>query len=386
MKVYIRSSACVSPQNTFNSVDFLTDIVESTGTRLKAIDPDYKEFIDPKQIRRMSHVIKMGIAAAKSCLTQADIDMPGAVITGTAFGCMADTVTFLTRIVEQNEEMLPPTAFIQSTHNTVAAQIALMLKCHNYNSTFVHKGISFESALFDAIMLLNEKEADNILVGGVEEMVDASFTVLTRLGLYKRWPLSNLSLYDTRSNGTIGGEGAAFFLVTSEESPNNLAQLTGLKLLYNPKSIEEGITTFLKSHELSIEDIDLVITGKNGDTRNDEVYRELGSSLFKNKPLANYKHLCGEYPTSSSFALWMVSNIIKKGIVPEVVKDGNFGSISPKKVLIYNHYQGKYHSLMLVSTTKAQFLQEFKQSADEVSSAKQGKIKLKSANQLLNEL
>ena len=109
--------------------------------------------------------------------------MPGAIITGTAFGCLEDTVTFLTRMMEQNEEMLPPTAFIQSTHNTVAAQIALMLKCHGYNNTFVHKGISFESALLDAMMLLKEQEADNILVGGTEEMVDASFKVLTRLGL-----------------------------------------------------------------------------------------------------------------------------------------------------------------------------------------------------------
>jgi len=349
MKIYIRSSACVSPQNTFNSVDFLTNIVESTGTRLKAIEPDYKEFIDPKQIRRMSHVIKMGIAAAKSCLTQADVNMPGAIITGTAFGCMADTVTFLTRIVEQEEEMLPPTAFIQSTHNTVAAQIALMLKCHNYNSTFVHKGISFESALFDAIMLLNEQETDNILVGGTEEMVDTSFTVLTRLGLYKRWPLSNLSLYNTPTNGTIGGEGAAFFLVTSEVSPNNLAQLTGLKLLYKPKSVEDGIINFLKSHELSIEDIDLIITGKNGDTKNDEIYKGLENSIFKNKALANYKHLCGDYPTSSSFALWLASNIVKGGAIPETVKEGNFESILPKKILIYNHYQDKYHSLMLVS-------------------------------------
>ncbi len=348
MKVYIRSSACVSPQNTFNSAGFLTDVVESTGTRLNAIEPDYKEFIDPKQIRRMSHVIKMGIAAAKNCLTQADIEMPGAVITGTALGCIADTVTFLTRIVEQEEEMLPPTAFIQSTHNTVAAQIALMLKCHNYNNTFVHKGISFESALFDAIMLLNEQEADNILVGGVEEMVDASFAVLTRLGLYKRWPLSNLSLYNTPTNGTIGGEGAAFFLVTSEESPDNLAQLTGLKLLYKPTSIEEDIIAFLKSHELSIDDVDLVITGKNGDTKNDEIYKSLNDTIFENKPLANYKHLCGEYATSSSFALWLASNIIKGGVIPEIVKGGNFELTSPKKILIYNHYQSKYHSLMLV--------------------------------------
>jgi 3-oxoacyl-[acyl-carrier-protein] synthase II len=373
MKLYIRSSACISPQNTFNSEGFLTDVVEYTGTRLKAIEPDYKQFVDPKQIRRMSHVIKMGVAAAKQCLIDANVDMPGAIITGTAFGCMEDTVTFLTRVVEQQEELLPATAFIQSTHNTVAAQIALMLQCHNYNSTFVHKHISFESALFDAMMLLKEQEADNILVGGIEEMVDTSFKVLTRLGLYKRQPVSNLSLFATSSKGSVGGEGAAFFLLTSKPSEDNLAALTGLKTLYRPKSIEEGITAFLHSHSLTIDDIDLVITGKNGDTRNDDVYDQLNDSLFKNTQLANYKHLCGEYPVSSSFALWMAANIIKGGVVPEIVSEKivgdntNNGTVaasqivgvvtnntaianaSPKTILIYNHYQNKYHSLMLVS-------------------------------------
>jgi len=349
MEIYIRSSACISPQKTFTNDDFLNHIVEYTGTRLKAIEPDYKQFIDPKQIRRMSHVIKMGVAAATECLNQANIDMPGAIITGTAFGCMEDTITFLTRVVEQHEELLPPTAFIQSTHNTVAAQIALLLKCHNYNNTFVHKGISFESALFDAMMLLNEQEADNILIGGIEEMVDTSFKVLTRLGLYKRWPVSNLSLLATASKGTIGGEGAAFFLLGTQSSTDNLAALTGLKTLYKPRSVKESITAFLGSYALTIGDIDLVITGKNGDLKNDEVYNMLNGSLFKNTSLANYKHLCGEYPTSSSFALWMAANIIKTGTVPEVVIERDINSSTPKKVLIYNHYQNKYHSLMLVS-------------------------------------
>jgi 3-oxoacyl-[acyl-carrier-protein] synthase II len=350
MKLYIRSSACISPQNTFGKDSFLDDIVEYNGTRLKAIEPDYKEYIDPKQIRRMSHIIKMGVAAARECLNKGGVDMPGAIITGTAFGCLEDTVTFLSRVIEMNEEMLPPTAFIQSTHNTVAAQIALMLKCHNYNATFVHKGISFESALLDAIMMLKENEADNILVGGTEEMVDASFKVLTRLGLYKRQPVSNLSLLQTITNGTMAGEGAVFFLLSSKASVDNLVELMATKTFYKPKdaaAIEKHINTFLQSNSLTIADIDLVITGKNGDIRNDEVYRQL--SLFKNTQVANYKHLCGEYPTSSSFALWLASNIIKKSVVPDVVKKNALSISSPKKVLIYNHYQNKYHSLMLVS-------------------------------------
>lgn len=346
MKTYIRSASSISPQNTFGDNEFLTEIVEYTGTRLKAIEPDYKQYIDPKLIRRMSHVIKMGVSAAKDCLGRAGVEMPGAIITGTALGCMEDTVSFLTRIVELNEEMLPPTSFIQSTHNTVAAQIALMLQCHGYNNTFVHKGISFENALIDALMLLKEQEADNILVGGTEEMIDVSFTVLTRLGLYKRWPISNLDLYKEESKGTIGGEGASFFLLSDKTSKDNLAELIGIKTLYKPIDIEQCITQFLKEHGLNISDVDLVITGRNGDIKNDRIYNDLIQSLFADSTLANYKHLCGEYPTSSSFALWLASNTIKTGAVPAIVANI---TIAPKKVLIYNHYQGNYHSLMLLS-------------------------------------
>ena len=352
MKIYIRSSACISPQKTFGNSNLLTEAVEYTKIRLRAIDPDYTAFIDPKLIRRMSHIIKMGVAAAQECLNRGNIEMPGAIITGTAYGCLEDTASFLTRIIELHEELLPPTAFIQSTHNTVAAQIALMLKCHQYNNTFVHKGISFESALLDAIMLLNENEADNILVGGTDEITDASFTILSRLGLYKRWPVSNLSLFTTRSKGTIGGEGAVFFLLTDKPSADNLAELSGVKAFYKPNDaaeIEQKIISFLAMHALQIDDIDLVITGKNGDLKNDEIYRQLSLSLFNNTALANYKHLCGEYPTSAAFALWLASNMIKKEEVPLVVIERSVKNANPKKVLIYNHYLNKYHSLMLVS-------------------------------------
>jgi 3-oxoacyl-[acyl-carrier-protein] synthase II len=349
MSIYIRSAACVSAQKTFGTSDFLTDVTEYTGTRLRAIDPDYKQYIDPKQIRRMSHVIKMGVAAAKQCLIDGDTAMPGAIITGTAFGCMEDTITFLTRIVEQQEELLPPTAFIQSTHNTVAAQIALMLQCHNYNSTFVHKGISFESALFDAIMMLKEGDANDILVGGTEEMVDVSYKVLTRLGLYKRFAVSNLELYSTQTKGTIGGEGAVFFLLTDKPSEYNLAHLRAVKTLYKPDSIGNSIEVFLKENDLQIADIDAVVTGRNGDITNDQIYNQLDGGLFANTNITNYKHLCGEYPTSSSFGLWLAANMVKRGDIPAAVVQRSANRNPPKNVLFYNHYQQKYHSLMLVS-------------------------------------
>lgn len=352
MKAYIRSATSISAQNTFGTTGFLTDVAEYQTTRLKAIEPDYKNYVDPKLIRRMSHVIRMGVAAAKECLNKARVTMPDAIITGTAFGIMEDTVVFLTRIIELQEEMLPPTSFIQSTHNTVAAQIALMLQCHNYNNTFVHKGISFESALLDALMLINEGEAENVLVGGIDEMIDTSFKVLTRLGLYKRHPISNLSLFNEQSKGTIGGEGAAFFVLSNQPDAHTLAELSGIRTFYNQDThfdISSQMIAFLNGYSLTIADIGLLITGKNGDIKNDKPYEQLKAGILGHTPTVNYKHLSGEYSTSSGFALWVAANIISQKTVPAVLHEQRNMIKPPEKILIYNHYQNKYHSLMLVS-------------------------------------
>lgn len=351
MKIYIQTTAAISPQQTFRQETFLEEPVVYTGNRLQTIEPDYTKLIDTKSLRRMSRVIKMGVTTASACLQDAGETNPGAIITGTAFGCMEDSDFFLKQLIERNEDAPPPTPFIQSTHNTVGAQIALMLKCHNYNNTFAHGGVAFENALLDAMLLLKDGEAKNVLVGGIDEITETSYTIMSRLGFYKKDLVSTLDLYKNNSKGTIAGEGAAFFLLSATDE-NALAQLDGMISFYKPtntKEIELQILSFLETNAVTIADIDLVIIGKNGDNREDDIYEQLQKSVFENKPLLHYKNLCGEYPTAVSFALWMAVNILKTGIVPEAA--GYYGSqeSKPKRVLIYNQYRQTHHSLILIS-------------------------------------
>jgi len=351
MRAYIRSAASISAQNTFGNVLFLEELIEYQSSRLKVIEPDYRNYIDPKLIRRMSRIIRMGVAAAKECLQQGNVTQPDAIITGTAYGCLEDTGVFLSRMIEQQEEALSPTAFIQSTHNTVAAQIALMLQCHQYNNTFVHKGFSFESALLDAVMLLQEQEAKNILVGAADELTDASFAILNRFDPYKKEAVSNLNLYQSNSPGTIAGEGTAFFLLGADSAPNDLAVLEGLETFYKPTTADEiaqRIQQFLSANDLKPEYIDVVLTGKNGDRQTAQSIDEWTEQLFSSDKVINYKHLSGEYPTASSFALWLAVNMVKQQLIPKgVSKADNHKSI--KRILIANQYKNKYYSLMLVS-------------------------------------
>jgi 3-oxoacyl-[acyl-carrier-protein] synthase II len=350
MKLYIRAATNISPQKTFDTDGFLSDPVEYTGNRLSCIEPDYKGYIDPKMIRRMSRIIKMGVVSGMACLKAADVLQPDAIVTGTAYGCLEDTGVFLTNMVEQNEESIAPTAFVHSTHNTIGAQIALLLQCKQYNNTFVSGGSSFENALLDAALLVMENAAQNVLVGGIDEITNVSHKILSRLGLYKREPISNLQLFNSNTKGTIPGEGSAFFLIASEPSANDVAQLDAIATFYKPNNIadtEEHIQTLLTAHDIDLAGIDLLIIGNNGDTKNDAVYSQLQQSVFKNIPSVNYKHLCGEYPTSSAFALWLASSILKTESIPAILNYQPKGKIN--RILIYNHYQNIHHSLIAVS-------------------------------------
>jgi len=345
MSVYIRSAAVISPQHTLSNEGFATNPVEYTGNKLQAIEPDYKNYIDAKLIRRMSRIIRMGVAAALQCLRNAGVENVDAIITGTAYGCLEDSHIFLSRLIEQNEEALSPTAFIQSTHNTVGAQIALTLQCTQYNNTFVHRAFSFESALLDSIMLLKDGEATTVLTGGLDEITKTSFDVLSRFGLFKREELSSLQLIQSGTKGTIAGEGAGFFLLSSEPSKNDLAQLDGVATFYKPANVEEAkakITAFLASHQLTINDIDFVISGRNGDNRFDNMFNVLEAGIFKDANVIYYKHLCGEYPTSTAFALGFAAHIIRQ----KTAENNN----DPQRVLIYNNHQNTHHSLILVSS------------------------------------
>lgn len=343
--MYIRATAGISPQVSFEQI--LQAPASYNGSRLTCAEPDYAKVIDARMIRRMSRIIKMGVAAAKDCLQQAGITNPGAIITGTAYGCLADTELFLSKMVENKEELLTPTSFIQSTHNTVGAQVALMLKCHNYNNTFVHRGFSFESAMLDAISLLNEKAVEDVLVGAVDEITGTSHTLLSRFGLYKTGDASSIQLTRSASKGTMAGEGAAFFMLTSNASGNDYAKLEGTDTLYKPSGVEEVIdfiNNFLSRHSLQPGDIDLLLPGNNGDVNNDKMYALLNQSVFKGMAAQPFKHLCGEYPTATAFALWLAANIIRSGKSPAGV-----AVKSPGKVLIYNHYLNIHHSIYLLS-------------------------------------
>jgi len=351
MDIFIRGLGNISPQHTIDNNVFLDEIAKYDTNHLQCIHPEYKQYINPVRLRRMSKMIKMGVAAAKICLQDAKVEMPGAVITGTGFGCTGDTEKFLLAMLENNEESLPPTAFMQSTHNTISGQVAISLGCNAYNSTYVNRGTSFEAAIQDGMMLMNDGEAESALIGGFDECTDNHYLITGRLGYWKEKDINNMELLDHKSTGSISGEGAIFFLLSNNADEENYARLKGVSTFYKPQNFEEvenRIVDFLSAHGHNPSSIDLVITGMNGDVKRDEVYHHLKDGCLSNSVHTYYKHLCGEYDVASSFAMWMGANMIKRQSVPKVVNMGDEPKGPINTLLIYNHHNYTNHGLLLL--------------------------------------
>ena len=231
MPVYVNSIGSVSAQKTFDNSLFLEDIVYHSDTVLEVIAPNYKDFIPPAAARRMAKGIKMSTVSAKIAMTEAAMEENeiDAIIVGTGLGCIGDSEKFVSDIIKNDEQFLTPTRFIQSSHNTVAGQIALGMGCKGHNFTYVHSAISFESAVLDAKMQLENGEANHILVGGVDELVDHHVNTHRLIGHIKQEPVAIMSVLKCGTTGAVFSEGAHFFTLSGEKKPSCYAELLAIK-------------------------------------------------------------------------------------------------------------------------------------------------------------
>jgi 3-oxoacyl-(acyl-carrier-protein) synthase len=351
---YINGIGIISPQRTFNNDEFLQEISQYNENHLNCVVPDFKEFINPIQLRRLSRMLRVGLSSAILCLRDSKALNVDGIITGTGYGFLTDTGKFLSEIYEYKEKQLTPTFFMQSTYNALAGLVALTIKCKGYNNTYVNKGFAFETSLHDAMMQLTADRSKNFLVGGYDERDDAQYRIHLRLDYYKSKSVNNLQLFEDKTPGTMQGEAASFFYVSAERNEQTWCMLAGLKMLFLPETKERLLAElhqFLSSTNTSLQDVDVIVNGQSGDMKNDALLSSLAQTELKNIPEVRFKHLCGEYCTASSFGMWLGCSILKKQAIPAIVRFNQIESKSPiKTVLIINQYMGRNYSIILLKS------------------------------------
>jgi 3-oxoacyl-[acyl-carrier-protein] synthase II len=348
--IFINGTASLSPQRTFED-SFLEEPINYAGNVLTCQVPDFKAYIPPTQLRRLSRMLRIGLTAAITCLRNAGMDRPDGIITATGYGFLEETEKFLREILERNEQQLTPTYFMQGTYNALAGIIGLSLQCTGYNNTYVSKGYALGSALDDAIIQIQDNPELCMLVGAYDEAASVQYKSVARDHHFKLESIDSLKLYDHPTPGSLQGEGAAFFLLSGIQSAHTKCRLTGAHGIFLPteRALQQELHAFLAAHETTIDELDLWIAGFSGDVIRDQTIKVLADDAMTKVPQIRFKHLTGEYCTADGFALWLGANILKRQSVPQVTL--TTASVPPKrlrKILIVNHYLGRNFTFFLL--------------------------------------
>lgn len=183
--------------------------------------------------RRMSRLLKSAVSTAVETVGGPEgTDRPDAIVTATGLGFLADSERFLRNMIADDEQLLNPTPFIQSTFNTVGGQIALMRHNHCYNVTYVNRSRGFADALLDVLMRMADGESRTALLGVFDERTPAQQGILRRMGFRRKgeWP-----------------EGAVFALLTAEPSDRTIAELACLDFPAGPLTPEACLAAYAGS-------------------------------------------------------------------------------------------------------------------------------------------
>lgn len=335
MKLYVKAANQISIQKPL-SEEWLNspEIIEEEYQR--ANDPDFKAFIPPVEARRLGKVLKRAITVSLKTLKDADITCPEAIITGTGLGSVESTEAFLTDMCENGEQQLSPTHFMQSTHNTISSAVAIKTKCHGYNSTYSHKDISFQSALYDAYIQLKANEISNALVCGQDGITPAYFHLL--------------KLVDYVGNGMKApcGEVAVATLIDTNED-NALCELSLCKIMHNPKSdlLKQTLDNIIENEGLSPKNT-FILVGVNGKESNDTIYDETIKVCFEDYNILQYKNLFGECFTANALGFYAASHILNKGLYPKEMIYKYKNSEAPSAILLFDTNKSGDTSIILL--------------------------------------
>ena len=209
----VRSEKCLRQNSsTSEAAKSMTTMIELSRVEITSEDQlsEIREFVKPLEARRMGKIMKSSLLSSLKALKQAGIETPDAIITATSLGCLEFSENLLRQLSENGEQMLSPTWFMQSTHNTIGSNIAIRTHCHGYNVTYTQEKKSLEWALRDAQILLATGKAKTVLVGLHEEVTPFWNSLLRRTenGELRTerydYPPSDYNIYSTAMVLTCG--------------------------------------------------------------------------------------------------------------------------------------------------------------------------------------
>lgn len=291
IRVFIKAATQISMQQPLSEA-WMTAPVEHTEPYVRSLDPNFRDWLNPLESRRMGKILKRALVTAQKVMRDSGILQPDAVITGTGLGCIENTELFLDQLCREGEEMLKPTYFMQSTHNTISSLISIHDHLHGYNTTYSHKSVSFDSAFLDAFTQLLLGDIQTALVTGNDEMTPSYFNILQRAG------------YVGQPGQVAAGETSVAMMLTTDPA-DALCEI-------------EEVSMSARGVQQPLAPADLLVLGTNGVPQNDQLYREVAQQM-PGVETFEYKRLFGESYTVSGLGVYAAAHLLSQGRASRVL-------------------------------------------------------------------
>ena len=262
---------------------------------------DAKPWLGNKGVRVLDRGTRLLCIAAQMALTETGLsqdnvevgDADLGMICGTMFGGIHSIASFDWIGITDGPSLVSPMDFPNTVINAPAGQAAIKHKLRGVNSTICSGLASGLYAIDYAAEFLRLGRAKYLLAGGMEEVCEESVVGFQRLHLTS--PTGAARPFDADRDGTVAGEGAALWMLESEETAKSrgatpILEILGFGAAHDAESIlgyqvsGKGATLAmqraLEYSGINAADIACIVASASGSRTGDEMEARALSNVF----------------------------------------------------------------------------------------------------------
>ena len=340
----IRHNSGIAPIRGFDTSKYASNL----GAEIDNFDA--KDFMEPRFYRRLSRQSRLAVAASIEAINDSGLEISElnrhriGVVFGTAFGSTEQTDGFFVSLLAHGPQAAEPILFPDTVPNAPASHVAMYHGLKGPNSTFCQNHLSGECALAYGIALLEQDQADVVLIGGVDELSSILFHSLDSVRALK--PIKQReSLQPSQfptGRGFIVGEGVTCLVLERAdfaERPEKKSYGTLLSLTltsgvvaqahYEPdgRAMAQGMGTALKEAKINLEEVDIIGLAANGVAELENAEAKALEEVFGHQwhqiPRLPLRYFVGEFGSAGLLSVATILLSLAEGTIPPTVRGPN---------------------------------------------------------------